>query len=92
VIKCDWCNQPLANWVPIFTSKVQANEIVLTKELYDDLFRHAWERGEIDKPYHPDCFEYGKHLIELGWTPTVGYEDTPEMRKRMREQFRKEEI
>jgi len=62
VRKCDWCNQPLADWILI------------------------------DTHHHPDCHEYGDCLIELGWTPTVGYEDTPETRKRMREQFRKEEI
>ena len=41
-------------------------------------------------PHHPDCYEYGKHLMEMGWTPTYGYIDTPEIRKAMREQFRDE--
>jgi len=62
--KCDWCNQPLADWVPLIP---------------------------FDKPHHPDCHEYGKLLMEMGWTPTVGYKDTPETRKRMREQFHEEE-
>jgi len=42
-------------------------------------------------PQHPDCFEFGVNLMEVGWTPTRDYEDTPEVRKAMREQFHGDE-
>ena len=43
-----------------------------------------------NNPAHPDCIEYGLRLMELNWTPTRGYVDTPEVRKAMREQFQDE--
>jgi len=42
-------------------------------------------------PHHPDCYKYGLHLMEMGWTPTHGYVNTAEARKAMREQFHEEE-
>jgi len=38
-------------------------------------------------PYHPDCHQYGRLLIAVGWVRTRDYHDTPETRKAMREQF-----
>jgi len=90
ITRCDWCKQPMAGWIPFLTSKVQANEIVLTKELYDELLQQTWNR-EVDEPHHPDCYKYGKYLMDMGWTPTRDYRDTPEIRKAMREQFQHEE-
>jgi len=52
---------------------------------------------DFNDPHHPDCYEYGRHLndypdehgniLNVGWTPTRDYVDTPETRKAMREQF-----
>jgi len=46
-----------------------------------------WPVSDFSEPYHSDCYEFGLHLMEVGWTPTRDYVDTPETRKAMREQF-----